>query len=178
MWTREGRKWSPRGGDRRWDTWSNQGRTQNTKYKTTEGVSSSSLDLGMELMFFCLWSVCLTTASHSAGRHLFVSTQLSDLAVGLILLAATLTVLCSCLLLLVKLLNSLLKGHVAKVIHKVINTGGQTMSCWSIFSVFSVCAVAHFFLKLCLNRPAFSVWVAGWIRGHVGGSRSDVCGPE
>ncbi|XP_071314378.1 sodium-dependent phosphate transport protein 2A [Trachinotus anak] len=55
-------------------------------------------------------------------RHLFVSTQLSDLTVGLILLAASLAVLCTCLLLLVKLLNSLLKGQVAKVIHKVINT--------------------------------------------------------
>ncbi|KAF6714836.1 Sodium-dependent phosphate transport protein 2A [Oryzias melastigma] len=55
-------------------------------------------------------------------KHLFASTQLSDLTVGLILLAASLVVLCSCLLLLVKLLNSLLKGQVAKVIHKVINT--------------------------------------------------------
>uniref|UniRef100_A0A3B4WM07 Sodium-dependent phosphate transport protein 2A n=1 Tax=Seriola lalandi dorsalis TaxID=1841481 RepID=A0A3B4WM07_SERLL len=55
-------------------------------------------------------------------RHLFVSTVLSDLSVGLILLAASLAVLCTCLLLLVKLLNSLLKGQVAKVIHKVINT--------------------------------------------------------
>nr|XP_046261829.1 sodium-dependent phosphate transport protein 2A isoform X2 [Scatophagus argus] len=55
-------------------------------------------------------------------RHLFVSTQLSDLTVGLILLAGSMAVLCTCLLLLVKLLNSLLKGQVAKVIHKVINT--------------------------------------------------------
>ncbi|XP_026214253.1 sodium-dependent phosphate transport protein 2A [Anabas testudineus] len=55
-------------------------------------------------------------------RHLFVSTPLSDLTVGLILLAASLAVLCTCLLLLVKLLNSLLKGQVAKVIHEVINT--------------------------------------------------------
>ncbi|XP_059202488.1 sodium-dependent phosphate transport protein 2A [Centropristis striata] len=55
-------------------------------------------------------------------RHLFVSSGLSDLTVGLILLAGSLAVLCSCLLLLVKLLNSLLKGQVAKVIHKVINT--------------------------------------------------------
>ncbi|KAE8286009.1 Sodium-dependent phosphate transport protein 2A [Larimichthys crocea] len=55
-------------------------------------------------------------------RHLFVSTELSDLSVGLILLAGSMAVLCSCLLLLVKLLNSLLKGQVAKVIHKVINT--------------------------------------------------------
>ncbi|XP_035506448.2 sodium-dependent phosphate transport protein 2A [Scophthalmus maximus] len=55
-------------------------------------------------------------------RHLFVSTSLSDLTVGLILLAASLAVLCTCLLLLVKLLNSLLQGQVAKVIHTVINT--------------------------------------------------------
>nr|XP_020478208.1 sodium-dependent phosphate transport protein 2A-like [Monopterus albus] len=55
-------------------------------------------------------------------RHLFVSTSLSDLTVGLILLAASMAVLCTCLLLLVKLLNSLLKGQVAKAIHKVINT--------------------------------------------------------
>ncbi|XP_030000870.1 sodium-dependent phosphate transport protein 2A-like [Sphaeramia orbicularis] len=55
-------------------------------------------------------------------RHLFVSTELSDLTVGLILLVGSLAVLCTCLLLLVKLLNSILKGQVAKIIHKVINT--------------------------------------------------------
>lgn len=55
-------------------------------------------------------------------RHLFVSSGLSDLTVGLILLAGSLAVLCTCLLLLVKVLNSLLKGQVAKVIHKVVNT--------------------------------------------------------
>uniref|UniRef100_A0A672ILV2 Sodium-dependent phosphate transport protein 2A n=1 Tax=Salarias fasciatus TaxID=181472 RepID=A0A672ILV2_SALFA len=58
----------------------------------------------------------------SAGRHLFASSDLSDLTVGLVLLAASLAVLCTCLLLLVKILNSLLRGHMAKVIHKVINT--------------------------------------------------------
>lgn len=55
-----------------------------------------------------------------------MSTELSDLTVGLILLAGSMAALCTCLLLLVKLLNSLLKGQVAKVIHKVINTGGNT----------------------------------------------------
>lgn len=42
---------------------------------------------------------------------------------GLVLLAGSLVVLCTCLILLVKLLNSLLKGQVAKAIQKVINTG-------------------------------------------------------
>uniref|UniRef100_A0A668AMQ7 Sodium-dependent phosphate transport protein 2A n=1 Tax=Myripristis murdjan TaxID=586833 RepID=A0A668AMQ7_9TELE len=55
-------------------------------------------------------------------KHLFVDSSLSDLAVGLILLACSLLVLCSCLILLVKLLNSLLKGQVASAINAVINT--------------------------------------------------------
>uniref|UniRef100_A0A8B9ELY4 Sodium-dependent phosphate transport protein 2A n=1 Tax=Anser cygnoides TaxID=8845 RepID=A0A8B9ELY4_ANSCY len=68
---------------------------------------------------------------HGAGKggelggcrlHLFTDTPLPDLAVGLVLLAGSLVVLCTCLILLVKLLNSLLKGQVAKAIQKVINT--------------------------------------------------------
>ncbi|CDQ87438.1 unnamed protein product, partial [Oncorhynchus mykiss] len=55
-------------------------------------------------------------------RHLFADAHLSDLTVGLILLAGSLALLCTCLVLLVKLLNSLLQGQVAKVIQKVINT--------------------------------------------------------
>nr|XP_003473293.1 sodium-dependent phosphate transport protein 2A isoform X1 [Cavia porcellus] len=55
-------------------------------------------------------------------NHIFVNTGLPDLAVGLILLAGSLVLLCTCLILLVKMLNSLLKGQVAKVIQKVINT--------------------------------------------------------
>ncbi|XP_048119032.1 sodium-dependent phosphate transport protein 2A [Alosa alosa] len=55
-------------------------------------------------------------------KHAFMDTQLSDLAVGLILLAGSLTMLCTCLLLLVKILNSLLQGQVAKVIQVIINT--------------------------------------------------------
>lgn len=55
-------------------------------------------------------------------KHLFVDTTLPDLAVGLILLALSLFVLCTCLILIVKLLNSMLKGQVAVVIKKVLNT--------------------------------------------------------
>lgn len=60
------------------------------------------------------------------GNHLFVDSPLPDLAVGLMLLAGSLVVLCTCLIMLVKLLNSVLKGQVAKVIQKVINTGELT----------------------------------------------------
>lgn len=61
----------------------------------------------------------------STGKHLFVNVELPDLAVGLILLALSLLVLCSCLILIVKLLNSMLKGQVASVIKKILNTGEQ-----------------------------------------------------
>ncbi|XP_070789888.1 sodium-dependent phosphate transport protein 2A [Pituophis catenifer annectens] len=55
-------------------------------------------------------------------NHLFVDSSLPDLAVGLMLLAGSLAVLCTCLMMLVKLLNSVLKGQVARAIQKVINT--------------------------------------------------------
>ncbi|XP_029445741.1 sodium-dependent phosphate transport protein 2B isoform X2 [Rhinatrema bivittatum] len=55
-------------------------------------------------------------------QHLFANTNLPDLAVGLILLALSLLVLCTCLILIVKLLNSMLKGQVASVIKKILNT--------------------------------------------------------
>ncbi|XP_051983023.1 solute carrier family 34 member 2a [Xyrauchen texanus] len=55
-------------------------------------------------------------------NHIFVNTSLSDLAVGLILLACSLLVLCTCLIMIVKLLNSMLQGQVAVVIKKIINT--------------------------------------------------------
>ncbi|XP_004557140.1 sodium-dependent phosphate transport protein 2B [Maylandia zebra] len=55
-------------------------------------------------------------------NHIFANTTLSELAVGLILLAGSLFVLCTCLILIVKLLNSMLKGQVAVLIKKVLNT--------------------------------------------------------
>lgn len=46
-----------------------------------------------------------------------------DVAVGVILLALSLLVLCSCLVLIVKLLSSMLKGQVAAVVKQILNTG-------------------------------------------------------
>ncbi|XP_045145203.1 sodium-dependent phosphate transport protein 2C isoform X2 [Echinops telfairi] len=54
-------------------------------------------------------------------HHLFVNTTLTDLAVGLILLAGSLLVLCACLVLIVKLLNSVLRGRIAQVVRTLIN---------------------------------------------------------
>ncbi|XP_067868027.1 sodium-dependent phosphate transport protein 2C-like [Heterodontus francisci] len=55
-------------------------------------------------------------------RHIFVNTMLPDTAVGFILLIASLLVLCICLVLTVKQLNSSLKGKMAQIMKKVINT--------------------------------------------------------
>ncbi|XP_047587257.1 sodium-dependent phosphate transport protein 2A isoform X6 [Lutra lutra] len=71
----------------------------------------------------------LGNATMEKCNHIFVDTGLPDLAVGLILLASSLVLLCTCLILLVKMLNSLLKGQVAKVIQKVINTGRSWLLC-------------------------------------------------
>ncbi|XP_050649156.1 sodium-dependent phosphate transport protein 2A isoform X2 [Macaca thibetana thibetana] len=73
-------------------------------------------------------SQTLGNATMEKCNHIFVDTSLPDLAVGLILLAGSLVLLCTCLILLVKMLNSLLKGQVAKVIQKVINTGLDVIS--------------------------------------------------
>uniref|UniRef100_A0A8D1CMM9 Solute carrier family 34 member 3 n=2 Tax=Sus scrofa TaxID=9823 RepID=A0A8D1CMM9_PIG len=54
-------------------------------------------------------------------RHLFAGTVLTDLAVGFILLAASLLVLCACLVLIVKLLNSVLRGRIAQAVRTVLN---------------------------------------------------------
>ncbi|XP_053321033.1 sodium-dependent phosphate transport protein 2A [Spea bombifrons] len=72
----------------------------------------------------CWQEVANTSFNHETEKcnHLFVNSSLPDLAVGLILLAGSLVILCTCLVMLVKILNSVLKGHVAKAIKKVINT--------------------------------------------------------
>ncbi|KAM4697178.1 sodium-dependent phosphate transport protein 2C [Rhinophrynus dorsalis] len=62
-----------------------------------------------------------TTENIEKCTHIFVNVNLSDMAVGFILLTASLLVLCTCLILIVKLLNSVLKGQIAVVIRKIIN---------------------------------------------------------
>ena len=59
----------------------------------------------------------------SPGQHIFMNLNLSDAVVGTILLITSLLILCTCLILIVKLLGSVLRGQVAAVIKKTINTG-------------------------------------------------------
>lgn len=58
-----------------------------------------------------------------SGRYLFesVANTWSDTTVGIVLLILALVVLCTCLICIVKTLNSLLKGKIAVIIKKFIN---------------------------------------------------------
>uniref|UniRef100_A0A3P9N9G9 Sodium-dependent phosphate transport protein 2A n=1 Tax=Poecilia reticulata TaxID=8081 RepID=A0A3P9N9G9_POERE len=78
------------------------------------------VDSRLSDLLFCL--VKSFTISFFVCKHLFANSSLSDLAIGLILLICSLLVLCGCLILLVKLLNSMLKGQVSNVINKILNT--------------------------------------------------------
>ncbi|XP_066516389.1 solute carrier family 34 member 2a [Hoplias malabaricus] len=68
------------------------------------------------------WKNVSETINLQKCHHFFVDTTLPDIVVGVILLVVSLLVLCGCLIFIVKLLNSMLKGQVASVIKKVINT--------------------------------------------------------
>uniref|UniRef100_A0A8D0B3P8 Sodium-dependent phosphate transport protein 2B n=1 Tax=Salvator merianae TaxID=96440 RepID=A0A8D0B3P8_SALMN len=70
-----------------------------------------------------VWTIKNVSFTENIKRceHIFAGSDLPDFAVGLILLAFSLVILCTCLILIVKLLNSVLKGQVANVIKKIIN---------------------------------------------------------
>ncbi|CAG2162207.1 unnamed protein product [Oppiella nova] len=59
------------------------------------------------------------------GNSLFYQLNLSDSITGVVLLALSLVVLCGCLVLMVKLLHSMLKGQIAIVIKKTMNRDYQ-----------------------------------------------------
>ncbi|KAG5849660.1 hypothetical protein ANANG_G00113280 [Anguilla anguilla] len=86
-----------------------------------ENCTSSALCWVSGNITWTLKNVSLTVNIEKC-QHLFVNSSLSDLAVGLILLILSLLTLCTCLILVVKLLNSMLQGQVAVVIKKIINT--------------------------------------------------------
>ncbi|ELW61417.1 Sodium-dependent phosphate transport protein 2B [Tupaia chinensis] len=70
------------------------------------------------------WTIQNVTYKENIAKcqHIFVNFNLPDLAVGIILLIVSLLVLCGCLVMIVKLLGSVLKGQVAVVIKKTLNT--------------------------------------------------------
>lgn len=70
------------------------------------------------------WTIQNVTQKENIAKcqHIFVNFNLPDLAVGIILLVVSLLVLCGCLIMIVKLLGSVLRGQVATVIKKTLNT--------------------------------------------------------
>lgn len=68
----------------------------------------------------CSYTINDTKIMHECP-FLMRNTGLNDMEVGLILLAISLFVLCGCLVCIVKVLNSMLKGQIANVIKRVIN---------------------------------------------------------
>lgn len=57
----------------------------------------------------------------STGDYIFKDTLLSDSEIGGVLFVASLILLCVCLFIMVKLLNSILQGNIRKMIRKFIN---------------------------------------------------------
>lgn len=90
-----------------------------TRSQTTTGNSSDCG--GVDALGPCPGRNGSATTEQLPCHHLFVGTALTDLAVGFILLAASLLVLCTCLVLIVKLLNSVLRGRIAQAVRMVIN---------------------------------------------------------
>ncbi|XP_053433624.1 sodium-dependent phosphate transport protein 2B-like [Nycticebus coucang] len=70
------------------------------------------------------WTIKNVTHQEKIAKcqHIFVNFNLPDLAVGIILLIISLLVLCGCLMMIVKILVSMLKGKFAVVIKKTLNT--------------------------------------------------------
>ncbi|KAM5284822.1 sodium-dependent phosphate transport protein 2B isoform 1-T2 [Hipposideros larvatus] len=71
-----------------------------------------------------MWTLKNVTHQENIAKcqHIFVNSNLLDLFVGIILLITSLLMLCGCLVMIVKLLGSVLKGQVAVIIKKTINT--------------------------------------------------------
>lgn len=91
---------------------------------THDGVSDLTKNHQQTEQLFIGWNeteVVNKTLSRSRCENLFAQTDLSDRAAGTILLIIAITVILSSLFGIVKILNSLLKGPVAKVIQKTVN---------------------------------------------------------
>ena len=74
------------------------------------------------IIYFVLrWSTVFLTVYLLSGENLFAKTDLSDETVGILLLVISLVLIMTSLIFMVKLLNSLLKGSVAKLTKKIIN---------------------------------------------------------
>lgn len=101
----------------------------------------------------------------ATGHHLFAGSELTDLAVGFILLAGSLLVLCVCLVLIVKLLNSVLQGRIAQAVKTVINAGGcKCALAWGERPGRDLRMTQHSTMHTC--RFPLPLWLAQRLLGH------------
>lgn len=94
--------------------------------------------------------------------------NLPDLTAGLILLAFSLLVLCSCLIFIVKLLNSMLKGQVALVIQNTLNRGGKNKTTTVVWSKEPQTQSFLSFFCTCSDLPFPFGWTTGYFAIMVG----------
>ena len=85
-------------------------RLLNKTVRTKSTIQKSRTNVSFEVPFMFLCYVKFIT-HFPIGPFLMHNTGLNDMEVGLILLAISLFVLCSCLVCIVKVLNSILKGR-------------------------------------------------------------------
>ena len=79
--------------------------------KTVENVTTGSIS----------YKLVNESSTTDPSCFLFADTSLSDTEVGVIILVIAIALLCVCLILIVKILHSMLRGQMAKIIKKTVN---------------------------------------------------------
>ena len=86
---------------------------------TVEEVNGTVFNTTTNVTSFAMENV--TTETPTTCKFLFAGTTLSDTEVGIILLVLSIVLLCICLISIVKILHSMLRGQLAKIIKKTVN---------------------------------------------------------
>lgn len=86
---------------------------------TVEEVNGTVFNTTTNVTSFAMKNV--TTETPTTCKFLFAGTTLSDTEVGIILLVLSIVLLCICLISIVKILHSMLRGQLAKIIKKTVN---------------------------------------------------------
>lgn len=87
--------------------------------ETLEAVNSTVYNATTKLTTFVM--VNETKTEPATCKFLFNGTSLSDTEVGIIILVISIVLLCICLVSIVKVLHSMLRGQLAKIIKKTVN---------------------------------------------------------
>ena len=90
---------------------------------------------------------CIDTNYKKRCSFLFSDTLLPDWSVGLILLIISLVVLCTCLIVLVKILSSIFKGKFLKIIQKIVNFKSTGLAGYFLGYV-AILVIRYIYLKL------------------------------